>query len=61
MLAPLSPNDFQLTMEQEFMLVRYNQLVNEISQDELRETLLEVTRQLMIKDNVIRSLVRSDV
>jgi Phycobilisome degradation protein nblA len=61
MLAPLNPNDFQLTMEQEFMLVRYNQLANEISQDELREALLEITRQLMIKDNVIRSLVKSDI
>jgi Phycobilisome degradation protein nblA len=61
MLSPLQPEDFQLTMEQEFMLVRYNQLVNEVSQDELRETLLEITRQLMIKDNVIRTLVKSGI
>jgi hypothetical protein len=61
MLSPLNPEDFQLTMEQEFLLVRCHQQVNDIPQDELREAFLEITRQLMVKENLIRTLVKSAV
>lgn len=61
MLLPISPNDFELTMEQEFVLVRYNQQITEISQEDLRAALLEITRQLMIKDNVIKTLVKAGI
>ncbi|MBW4515688.1 MAG: hypothetical protein KME11_10730 [Timaviella obliquedivisa GSE-PSE-MK23-08B] len=43
------------------MLVRYNQQITEISQEDLRAALLEITRQLMIKDNVIRTLVKAGI
>lgn len=58
MLPKLTPQDLELTLEQQFLLVQYTQLVNEISPEELRIALLEITRQLMVKENVIRSLVR---
>lgn len=58
MLPKLTPQDCELTLEQQFMLVRYTQAVNEISPEELRTTLLEIARQLMVKENMIRSLMR---
>jgi hypothetical protein len=61
MSLPVNSSDFELTMEQEFMLVRYNQQITEISQEDLRAALLEITRQLMIKDNVIRTLVKAGI
>jgi Phycobilisome degradation protein nblA len=61
MLPELNPQDLQLTMEQQFTLVRYTQLINEISLEELRANLLETTRQLMVKENVLRSLIKSAI
>lgn len=61
MLFPISSDDFELTVEQEFLLLRYNQQITEISQEDLRAALLEITRQLMIKDNVIKTLVKAGI
>ena len=61
MLLPINSDDFDLTMEQEFALVRCNQQITEITREELRSALLEITRQLMIKDNVIRMLVKAAI
>jgi Phycobilisome degradation protein nblA len=59
MSLPINAKDFELTMEQEFALVRYDQQITDISQEELRTAFLEITRQLMIKDNLIRTLVKA--
>lgn len=61
MSLSMNAEDFKLTMEQEFTLVRYNQQITEVSQDELRTALLEITRQMMIKDNVIKTLVKAGI
>jgi hypothetical protein len=61
MLSPLNPEDFKLTMEQEFLLVRCHQQINDLPQNELREAFVEITRQLMVKENLIRTLVKSVV
>jgi hypothetical protein len=47
-----------LTIEQEFNLKVYEDQVLSLSQDQAKEYLLEVMRQLMIKDNVIRHLLK---
>jgi hypothetical protein len=49
----------QLSLEQEFALAKYEQQVQALSQDRAREFLIEAFRQLMVKDNVIRSLVKT--
>jgi hypothetical protein len=49
-----------LTLEQQFLLRNYEQQVKNLSQDRAQEFLLQAFRQLMVKDNVIRSLVKSD-
>jgi hypothetical protein len=61
MLPKLTAQDFELTLEQQFVLARYTQLVNKIPSEELRTDLLEVTRQLMLKDNLIRSLMKGTI
>lgn len=61
MFLSVNSNDFALTMEQEFSLVCYNQQINGISQEELQIALLEITRQLMIKDNLIKALVKARI
>jgi hypothetical protein len=49
----------ELTLEQQFALRKYQSQVKELSQDQAQEFLLEAFRQLMVKDNAIRSLVKS--
>lgn len=50
-----------LSMEQEFNLKAYESQVKSLSQDQAQELLLEVMRQLMIKENVVRHLMKQDV
>lgn len=47
-----------LSMEQQFNLRMYESQVKNLSADQAQEFLLEVMRQLMIKDNVIRHLMK---
>jgi Phycobilisome degradation protein nblA len=47
-----------LTLEQEFNLKSYEQQVKGLDREQAQDFLLEVLRQLMIKDNVIRNLVK---
>ncbi len=55
----LAPLTLELSLEQKFSLRRYEHEVAMLSQHEAQEFLLKVLQQLMIKDNVIRSLVNS--
>lgn len=50
----------KLTLEQEFNLRAFRQQVEDLSSDQKDQYLLEILRQLMIKNNVIRHLVSSN-
>jgi hypothetical protein len=50
----------ELSLEQEFNLKVYEENVRNLSQEQAQEYLLEVLRQLMIKDNVIRHLIKEE-
>lgn len=50
---------FELSLEQQFALMQYGNQVTRLSPDQAQEFLIEVLRQLMVKDNVIRSLIKS--
>lgn len=52
---------FQLSLEQEFQLRLVEESVHEISHPEALSLLVEISRLLMIKDNVIRDLMKNDV
>lgn len=51
----------ELTMEQQFNMKVYEDQVKQMSADQAQEFLLQTMRQLMIKDNVIRHLMKQRV
>jgi Phycobilisome degradation protein nblA len=51
----------QLSLEQEFALMQYEKQVASVDQAQAQELLVEAFRQLMVKDNVIRSLMKSEM
>jgi hypothetical protein len=48
----------ELSLEQQFSLRKYQEQVKELDRDAAQEYLLEAFRLLMVKDNVIRSLIK---
>jgi hypothetical protein len=48
----------ELSMEQKFQLQVYERQMKHLSLHQAQEFLLEVTRQLMIKENVIKDLMK---
>ena len=48
----------ELSLEQQFHLKKYERQVTDLSQNQAQESLVEAFRQLMIKDNAIRSLMK---
>jgi hypothetical protein len=58
MLPGLNPQDFELTLEQRFLISRYTEEIKEIPLEMLQASFLEVACILMIKDNLIRALMR---
>jgi ribosomal protein S6 len=50
-----------LTMEQQFNMRVYEGQVKNMNAEQAQEFLLEIMRQLMIKDNVIRHLMKQGV
>jgi Phycobilisome degradation protein nblA len=48
----------ELSLEQEFNLKLYREQVKGLSPEESQEFLLEVLRQLMVKDNLLKHLIK---
>jgi len=48
----------ELTCEQEFELRKIRQVIEKASEEEIKELLLTTSRLVMLKDNVIKSLIR---
>jgi hypothetical protein len=48
----------RLTLEQSFNMKVYEEQVKALSQEQAQDCLLQVMRQMMIKDNVIRDLMK---
>ena len=51
----------ELSLEQKFKLKLYEQEVQGLSPEESQQFLLEVLRQLMVKDNMVKHLLRKNV
>ncbi len=54
-------NPFMLTLEQEFQIRMVENLAQDMSRDQMLELLLQISEQLMVKDNVIRDLMKKEV
>ncbi|MBC1238602.1 phycobilisome degradation protein NblA [Nostoc linckia z18] len=48
----------ELTLEQQFRLQNLKAQVKNLSQEEAQEFLLEVLRQMMVKDNLVKHLLK---
>ncbi|NJN62727.1 MAG: phycobilisome degradation protein NblA [Coleofasciculaceae cyanobacterium RL_1_1] len=48
----------QLTLEQQFKMQVWRDEVRKLSQPEAQDYLLEVMRQMMLKDNLIKNLLK---
>ncbi|AFY61532.1 MULTISPECIES: NblA/ycf18 family protein [Cyanophyceae] len=48
----------ELTFEQQFQMRLMEEQVGEMTQQQAKELLLQASRLLMMKDNVIRSLIK---
>ena len=48
----------ELSMEQQFSMRAYQEQVKGLDQAQAQDMLLEVLRQLMVKENVIRHLLK---
>lgn len=55
----LGPPLLTLSIEQEFNLKLYRSQVPNLERSELEKSLLEVMRQAMVKDNIIRQLLKN--
>ena len=49
----------QLSMEQQFKLKVLQEQVESLSKEQAQEYLLEMFRQMMIKDNLVKHLLRN--
>ncbi|MDZ8186274.1 MAG: NblA/ycf18 family protein [Nostoc sp. ChiSLP02] len=48
----------ELTLEQQFRLQNLKEQVKNLSQEQAQEFLLEVLRQMMVKDNLVKHLLK---
>jgi hypothetical protein len=55
----MSPECFELSMEQQFSMRSIELNALNLSADQLRELFVEISRQLLVKDNVIRHLIKN--
>lgn len=51
----------ELTLEQKFNLKLYQEQIQNLSQEEAQCFLLEVMRQLMVKDNMVKHLLKNQL
>ena len=49
----------QLSLEQQFKLQILGQQVKQLNQQQAQEYLLEVMRQMMVKDNIVKKLLKN--
>jgi hypothetical protein len=57
----MSPECFELSTEQLFRLRMIELNTTDLSADKLRELFVEISRQLIVKDNIIRHLIKSSI
>lgn len=54
------PEDFNLTLEQEFELTKIEKLANIASQPQLIEAYLKACKLIMIKDNLLKKALKAN-
>ena len=54
----MNPESFNLTMEQQFQMRLVEQSARNMTREQALELLVDASRLLMVKDNVIRDLLK---
>lgn len=57
---PVSNVPNQLTLPQQLLLKQYEEQVDRMSQEECRKLAIEIARQMMVKDNILRKMLKTD-
>jgi Phycobilisome degradation protein nblA len=55
----MNPSLFELSMEQQFQVRLVEQTLQDMNREQMQDMLMQMTRLLLMKDNVIRDLVKS--
>jgi hypothetical protein len=55
----MNPSSFELSMEQQFQVRLVEQTMQDMNREQIEDMLMQLTRLLLVKDNVIRDLVKS--
>ena len=58
-MSHLNPNATQLSMEQQFKLTVLKEQVEGLTREQAQEYLLEMFRQMMVKDNLVKHLLKN--
>jgi hypothetical protein len=56
----MEPTSFELTLEQQFEMRRMQNEVQSMSREQALDLLLQASRLLMVKDNIIRNLIKQN-
>lgn len=57
----MSPESFNLTLEQKFEVQRMRSELQNMPREQVVQELLQVARLLMVKDNLIKSLIKGAI
>lgn len=57
----MNNDNFKLTLEQQFQIKKIESSANEMSKEQMLKVLLQLSRIAMVKDNIIRDLVKQVV
>jgi uncharacterized protein (DUF1786 family) len=57
----MKPLSFELSLEQQFHVRLVEQTTQEMEREEMQDMLVQLTRLLLLKENVIRDLVKGCV
>jgi Phycobilisome degradation protein nblA len=57
----MNMSSFQLSLEQDFQIRLIERSMQDMSKEQLQDMLLQIARLLLVKENIIRDLVKSCV
>lgn len=55
----MNSSSFQLSLEQQFQMKLMEESAQRMTREQMQEVLIQAARLLMVKDNVIRDLMKS--
>jgi hypothetical protein len=55
----MNTSSFQLSLEQDFQMRLMERSMQEMSKEQLQDMLLQIVRLMLVKENIIRDLVKS--